>query len=230
MSKRNQLRGSREEGFSLTELMVVVGIIAIMAAVGFPQIARYMRNYELKSASQAVLSEINTARTKAVMRNVNVGVLFVTLNSTDFRYVIEDRPCAVAAASPPPSYVPCNSVATSLSSPPPTSQFGPVRSLPLGVVFATTGCPLLAAASPAPTPVAVGGVRFHRLGDTCNPYSTTTDAGCPAPNIGVTPQSYVMMSPSDSTIPSATLICLQQARTGLNATVSISQGGRASVR
>jgi len=111
--------GSRQSGFSIVELIVVVGIIAVMAAVGLPAIGRYFRNYQIRNAAREVAAEIQTARTKAIMKNVNWGVLFVTLSPTTYRVVIEDDPAAPAT--------------------PTTNIMDPIRTLPGDVVFSPTG-------------------------------------------------------------------------------------------
>lgn len=111
--------GRPEAGFTLLEVLVVVGIIAVMAAVGLPAIGRYFRNYQIRNAAREVAAEIQTARTKAIMKNVNWGVLFVTLSQTTYRVVIEDDPANPATRT--------------------LNLLGPVRNLPGDVMFSNTG-------------------------------------------------------------------------------------------
>jgi prepilin-type N-terminal cleavage/methylation domain-containing protein len=108
-----------EPGFSLIEVLVVVGIIAVMAAVGLPAIGRYFRNYQIRNAAREVASEIQTARTKAIMKNVNWGVLFVTLSPTTYRIVIEDDPANPATRT--------------------LNLMDPIRNLPGDVMFSNVG-------------------------------------------------------------------------------------------
>jgi len=191
----------RTRGFTLIELLVVVAIIGLTAAMSLPAISRYIKNYRILSASQGVVGEINAARTKAIMRNVNVGVVFMTLNSTQYRYVIEDLP---------------NSVSTRAASPPPANQYGPLQTLPQGTQFQTTGCPGI-------TGTATTAMRFHRLGDVCDPGSNAST--CPALAAGGPAlQAFIMVS----TVAGANeMICIAQPDTGLFRSVLIAPGGRA---
>jgi prepilin-type N-terminal cleavage/methylation domain-containing protein len=84
-------RRKNEDGFSLTELVVVVGIIALVSAFSLPAIASYYRNYQVNGAARNVASEINTARMKAISRNVNQGVTFQVIDNNSYRYIVEDE-------------------------------------------------------------------------------------------------------------------------------------------
>ena len=67
---------TRTDGFTLIELMIVVGIVSILAGVAIPQIEAGMRRYSLTTASQQVVSTIRAARYQAVGRNVTLRVRF----------------------------------------------------------------------------------------------------------------------------------------------------------
>jgi prepilin-type N-terminal cleavage/methylation domain-containing protein len=100
-----------ESGYSMIELLMVVALIAIMAAVSLPNIAGYIRNYRIRGATQQIAGEIQTARNKGITKNTNQGVAFSVLDANTYRYFIIDDTSPVG--------------------------LGPLRQLPAGVVFVT---------------------------------------------------------------------------------------------
>jgi prepilin-type N-terminal cleavage/methylation domain-containing protein len=90
----------RDAGFSLIELLIVVIIILIMAAVGLPGILRFMRNHKVRGAAQQVASQIQTARARAIMRNVNTGVVFRIIDRDTYRFAVEDAPFTAESEAP----------------------------------------------------------------------------------------------------------------------------------
>ena len=92
------MRDSRERrttptaGFSIVEIIIVVAIIAVLAATAIPITMAYLRTYAINGAATMVASEIQSARTQAIKRNVNWGIVFVTVSDQQFQFVSEDLP------------------------------------------------------------------------------------------------------------------------------------------
>jgi Tfp pilus assembly protein FimT len=126
-------RDRRRAGYSVVELLVVVMLIVIMAAVAVPNVMAYMRNYAIQSAAKSVVSEINTARYRAIMKNTNRGVLFVVVSPTTYQWVILDdqRP---QDGNPVDDTTALDTLLTSAADWA-VAQRGFVQTLPTGVIF-----------------------------------------------------------------------------------------------
>jgi len=64
-------------GITLMELIIVMAIIALGAVLMVPNIAGWIPNYRLRSATRDVVSTLRVAQMKAVARNVDHRVTFV---------------------------------------------------------------------------------------------------------------------------------------------------------
>ncbi len=80
------------KGFSLLELMLVVGILAILGTAGFGMYHNFVKNVELSSMAQTIRTDLKTARSKAQAgtENYRWGIHFV--NSTNDYYEIFSTP------------------------------------------------------------------------------------------------------------------------------------------
>lgn len=61
-----------ETGFSLTELMIVVTVAGILAAIAVPSFQSLNQSQQIKNASFELLSSLSLARSEAIKRNGNV--------------------------------------------------------------------------------------------------------------------------------------------------------------
>lgn len=63
-------------GFTLIELIVAVAIMGIAMAVAFPALMQWLPGLRLKSAAQELYSNMSFAKSEAIARNQDWGVVF----------------------------------------------------------------------------------------------------------------------------------------------------------
>ncbi len=77
------------KGFTLIELIIVIAIMGIIAAIAVPNFLSYMANYKLKAAANELYSSMQFARINAVKQNKEWAVVFDTVNG--IYYVCSDN-------------------------------------------------------------------------------------------------------------------------------------------
>ncbi|MEW6289300.1 MAG: GspH/FimT family pseudopilin [Thermodesulfobacteriota bacterium] len=78
--RREKLR-INERGFTVTELLVAISIIAVLAAVAIPSYSTLVPTYRLKAAARTIYSDMQKARLQAIKENT-----FVSLSFTEVVY------------------------------------------------------------------------------------------------------------------------------------------------
>jgi type IV fimbrial biogenesis protein FimT len=82
----------KQAGFSLVEMMIVVVLLAIIAAIAVPSFTQMIQNSRIRTAAESIQNGLQIARAEAVKRNARVKF---QLNNGDSGWVI----CEVANAA-----------------------------------------------------------------------------------------------------------------------------------
>ena len=86
------MRRKDKNGFTLVEVLIIVGIIGIMIAIVVPNLLSWAPNMRLKAAARDLYGAAMKAKSEAVKRNVDCALTFnqkvPTTGTTTYAYIV----------------------------------------------------------------------------------------------------------------------------------------------
>ncbi len=79
-----------DRGFTVIELMVVLGVALIVMGVALPNMISWLPNYRLSSGARQVAGDLQLARMKAISQNTKYRLNFGVLPSTSYTFEKDD--------------------------------------------------------------------------------------------------------------------------------------------
>ncbi|GAB6141384.1 hypothetical protein JCM14076_21130 [Methylosoma difficile] len=93
------LKNNFQLGFSLTELLIVIGVIGILASIAIPSFDEMLERRKLIDAAEAILADLRWAKAEAIKRNIDVTVTFTDGNNGSWAYWVNPGNKALEAST-----------------------------------------------------------------------------------------------------------------------------------
>ncbi len=81
----------RQSGFTLMEMMIVVAVLAIMAAIAIPNFMSLLPGMRLNGAARQVMGDLMAARMNAVKENNRFRVFFNSPGTNQYQILDDDN-------------------------------------------------------------------------------------------------------------------------------------------
>jgi len=87
-------------GFTLIEMLIAIGIVALLFKMGAPSFRTWLQNTQVRNAAHAITDGINTARGEAIHRNVAVQLQLTSLtNGTQAAWTVSELPAPIGTGT-----------------------------------------------------------------------------------------------------------------------------------
>lgn len=80
-----------DEGFTLTELMITILILGLVAALALPTYGRFVQDWKLSGEADQFASALRSARSSAVLKNIDAVFTFDMDNNAYFYFEDNNR-------------------------------------------------------------------------------------------------------------------------------------------
>jgi type IV fimbrial biogenesis protein FimT len=90
------MNGRRQAGISIIEVIVTLGILALLLGLGMPEFRAYQQNTQMRVAADAVLNGIQTTRNESIRRNSTYEFTLHDGTAWDICPVNDPYPCSPA--------------------------------------------------------------------------------------------------------------------------------------
>jgi len=87
----SQMLRKRESGFTLIEMMIVIAVLAIMAAIAIPNFMSLLPGMRLNGAARQVMGDLMAARMNAVKQNNEFKVFFGSPSANQYQILDDDN-------------------------------------------------------------------------------------------------------------------------------------------
>lgn len=94
------LKQKRQRGFTLTEMMITIAIVAILAGLAVPSFTSTLERRKIIGVAEAILSDLRWARGEAIKRNTDVTVTFTPGAAGDWSYTVDPGAKTVDGSAP----------------------------------------------------------------------------------------------------------------------------------
>jgi type IV fimbrial biogenesis protein FimT len=86
------MRRAAQLGMSLIEIMVAIAIVATLIAMAMPSYSTWIQNTQIRTAADAILNGLQTAKNEAIRRNMAMQFRLVTGTNTQWAVNLSSNP------------------------------------------------------------------------------------------------------------------------------------------